>query len=69
MAMNKLYEVLDSDKLKSWWMLSMNEMGINTLEKMKYDKIVQNLAKKTYKQIPLIPFIDTTGTFLINPLV
>ena len=55
MSLDKLYEVLDANKLKDRLMLSMSELGINTLEQLKNDVVIQNLAKKTYKKIPLIP--------------
>jgi len=56
MDKEKIFEVINPGKLKTWLLAAFNEAGIKTNKSLGDDKLVELAAVKAYKKIPLVPF-------------
>jgi len=56
MIPKKLRDVIDVDRLRSALAEEMRKAGVDTIELLKRDDLIDNVAVKLYKTIPLIPF-------------
>jgi len=55
MNLDALYEAVDAEKLTMWLKKSLTELGVSSVEKLKDDRVVESVARSTYKRIPLVP--------------
>lgn len=56
MDKDKIYDVLQPDKLKLWIKTAFSEAGVTSLEFLKDDKKIERVAQIAFKKIPRFPY-------------
>lgn len=54
----KVYEVLHTERFKTWLKSAFSEAGISSLDFLKDDKKIEKAAHIAYKRIPRFPYIE-----------